>query len=77
MTQRSVLSKVGDRLTLTCSCVAEVVVPIILMLPRHHVVRILARGEHCRRLHHTRGCRVVVHWRHRGNRRMYTDVDDV
>ena len=34
----------GDKLTLARSCEAEVIVPLIIMLPRHHVVRILAAG---------------------------------
>jgi len=37
-------SRVGDRVTLTCSCAAEVVVPTIIRLPRHQVVRIVTHG---------------------------------
>jgi hypothetical protein len=67
-------SRVGDRVTLTCACAAEVVVPTIIRLPRHHVVRILTRGKSCRGLGHARGRRAVVRWRPSGARRIYTDV---
>jgi hypothetical protein len=67
-------SRVGDRVTLACSCVAEVVVPTILRLPRHHVVRIVTHGKTCRGLGHVRGRRAVVRWRPSGRRRSYIDV---
>jgi hypothetical protein len=38
-------SRVGDRVTLTRACAAEVVVPTIIRLPRHHVVRILTAAR--------------------------------
>jgi hypothetical protein len=66
MKNRSGRPKAGDRLTLACSCQAEVIVPIIMMLPRHHVVRIVTRGEKCHGLRHTRGRRVVVPLERRG-----------
>jgi len=65
-------SRVGDRVPLTCSCAAELVVPTIIGLPRHHVVRILTRGKACRGLGHARGRRAVVRWRPSGARRIYT-----
>lgn len=65
-------SRVGDRVTLMCSCAAEVVVPTIIRLPRHHVVRILTRGMSCRGLGHARGRRAVVRWQPSGARRIYT-----
>jgi len=65
-------SRVGDRVTLTCSCAAEVVVPTIIRLPRHQVVRIVTHGKKCRGLGHANGRRAVVRWRTSGARRIYT-----
>jgi hypothetical protein len=70
-------ARLGDRLTLTCSCEVEVIVPTIIMLPRHHVVRILARGKSCLGLHHARGRRAVVRWSPEGAHRAFTDIDGI
>jgi hypothetical protein len=51
--------RTGQRLTLACSCEAVVAVPMILMMPKHFVVRVVARGKKCD-LGHARGRRVVV-----------------
>jgi hypothetical protein len=64
----------GETLTLSCSCEAEVVVPLIIMLPRHHVVRILAPGEWCRTLHHLRGDRIVVRSEDESGGRVFADI---
>jgi hypothetical protein len=74
VTYNSGLTAAGEKLTLACSCEAEVVVPLILMLPRHHVVRILAVGEQCHALHHRRGDRVIVRWEQKGGGRIFTDI---
>jgi hypothetical protein len=66
--------QLGDRVTLDCSCKGEIVVPIIIMLPRRGIVRIVARGEKCR-MGHIRRRRVVVRWTRHGTRRVLTDVD--
>jgi hypothetical protein len=58
---------IGDRVTLACSCQAEVVVRLVLFLPRHAVVRIISRGQNCRRHDHVRGRRVLVRWREDGS----------
>jgi hypothetical protein len=65
-----------DRVTLACSCEGDVVVPIIIMVPRHCVVRIVARGEKCR-IGHILRSRVVVRWTRRGTRRLFVDIHDV
>jgi hypothetical protein len=65
--------RTGQRLTLECSCEAEVVVPLILMMPRHLVVRIAARGEKCN-LDHVRGRRAVVRWQAKGAHRTFKDI---
>ena len=74
MKHHSGLIAAGEQLTLACSCEAEVIVPLIIMLPRHHVVRILARGEQCHALHHLRGDRVVVRWERKDGGRIFTDI---
>jgi hypothetical protein len=51
--------RLGDRIAPACSCDAEVVVPFIIALPRHAVVRIVSRGAACRHGHLPRQ-RVVV-----------------
>jgi hypothetical protein len=66
----------GDRVTLACSCEGVVVVPIIIMLPRHCVVRIVARREKCR-IGHILRRRVVVRWTRQGTRRLFVDIFDV
>jgi hypothetical protein len=66
--------RIGQRLTLDCSCEADVVVPLILRMPRHSVVRICARGEKCN-LDHVRGRRVVVRWQLKGrSHRAFKDI---
>lgn len=70
-------ARVGDRLTLTCSCEAEVVVPTIIMLPRHYIIRIVARGANCHGFHHARGHRAVIRWKPEGAFRVFTDIDDI
>jgi hypothetical protein len=64
----------GDRVTLACSCKAQIVVPLIIMLPRRGIVRIVARGAKCR-MGHIRRRRVVVRWTRHGTRRVFTDID--
>ena len=71
MKNHSARTKAGDRLTLECSCEAEVIVPVIIMLPRNHVVRIVARGTKCRGLRHARGRRVVVRSERNGGLRTF------
>lgn len=66
--------RLGERLKLACSCVGEVVVSTIIMLPRHHVVRILSRGEKCRGLDHARRRRVVVRVSSIRGRRVFKDI---
>ena len=39
--------KSGDKVTLTCSCEGEIVVPLVIHAPRHHVVRLTRRGDRC------------------------------
>jgi hypothetical protein len=67
----------NKQLTLACSCRAAVVVPIIIMLPRHSVVRIVECGPTCAGLDHIRGRRVVVVWRRKARRRAFRDVRDL
>jgi hypothetical protein len=74
MKPHSGLIAAGDKLTLACSCEAEVIVPLIIMLPRHHVVRILTAGQQCRVLHHRRGDRVVVRWDSKDGDRIFGDI---
>ena len=61
----------GDRVTLTCSCEAEIVVPLIIFLPRHCVVRVVRRGSSCFALDHTEARRLVVGWSHYKGRRVF------
>jgi hypothetical protein len=61
---------VGDRVTLACSCQAEVAVQMVVFLPRHAVVRILSGDPSCRKVSHARGRRVLVRWREDGSRRL-------
>ena len=61
-------------MTLACSCKAQIVVPLIIMLPRRGIVRIVARGAKCR-MGHIRRRRVVVRWTRHGTRRVFTDID--
>ena len=65
---------VGWRLTLACSCEAEVVVPLIMIVRRHCVVRILAPRDRCQKLHHAPGDSAVVRWQWEGGRRVFADV---
>jgi hypothetical protein len=51
--------RLGDRITLACSCDAEIVVPLIIRLPGLAVVRIVSRGAACNHGHDARQ-RVVV-----------------
>ena len=74
MKHHSGLIAAGDKVTLACSCEAEVLVPLIIMLPRHHVVRILAAGQQCRVLHPRRGDRVVVRWEWKDGGRIFGDI---
>ena len=60
-------------MTLACSCSAEIVVPLILMLPRHSVVKILARGNRCDVGHVSRR-RAVVRWMQQGSQRVFVNV---
>ena len=68
------LVRAGERLTLACSCRAEIVVPVIAMLPRHHVARILLRGARCQGLDHSQGQRAVVRGVCKRGRDVFTDV---
>jgi hypothetical protein len=52
----------GDRVTLACSCQAEVVMPLIIFLPRHSVVRVVANDSRCQGLAHAIGSGLVVRW---------------
>jgi hypothetical protein len=74
MSMRGGLPAFGDRVTLTCSCEAEIVVPLIMFLPRHCVVRIVGRSSNCRAPEHTMGRRLVVRWSHDRGRRVFGDV---
>ena len=74
MKHSSSLIAAGETLTLACSCEAEVMVPLIIMLPRHHVVRILSAGQQCHALHHRRGDRVVVRWESKDGGRIFGDI---
>jgi hypothetical protein len=67
--------RVGDRLSLGCSCDAEIVLALIATLPAHSVVRVLKRSEKCR-LGHLVGQRVVVRWVRRETGRAFVDVND-
>ena len=49
MKHSSSIIAAGETLTLACSCEAEVMVPLIIMLPRHHVVRILSADNNATR----------------------------
>jgi len=64
----------GARLTLECICETEVVVPVIIMLPRHRVVRILKRGGTCHGLDHVPGHRAVVRRELNEGRRIAEDI---
>lgn len=74
MKHHSGLIAAGEKVTMACSCQAEVLVPLIIMLPRHHVVRILAEGQQCRVLQHRRGDRVVVRWEWKDGDRIFRDI---
>jgi hypothetical protein len=63
----------GDCVILACSCEAEVVTPLVIHAPRHHVVRITRHGTRCS-LDHRRGGRVVVRSRTAQGRRMIADI---
>jgi len=65
--------KLGDRVILACSCDAEVVTPVVIHAPRHHVVRITRHGTRCS-LDHWRGDRVVVRSRTPQGRRLIADI---
>ena len=73
MSMRGALPAFGDRVTLTCSCEAEIVVPLIIFLPRHCVVRIVGRSSTCRALEHAIGRRLVVRWSHDKGRRVFAE----
>jgi hypothetical protein len=64
----------GASITLDCSCEAKIVVPTIVMMPRHHVVRVVAHGARCRERDHRPGSRLIVRWVRAGGRRVYRDV---
>jgi len=68
------LPTLGDRVTLACSCDAEVVVRLIIFLPRHCVVRVVKRGSNCHALEHVEGRRMVVRWTNSGGHRIFSDV---
>src|SRR5262245_19937466 len=68
---------VGARLTLACSCTGEVIVAHVITLPRHHVARIVKRGESCQLRKHVTGARVVITWRSKRGRREYCDRDSM
>jgi hypothetical protein len=65
--------RTGERVILGCSCEAEVVTPAVVMLPRHALVRIAARGSSCR-LGHLVGRRVTVKWLRERGRRTLKDI---
>lgn len=52
--------RAGDHRRLSCSCVAEVVAPLILSSPTHMLATIRTPGSRCRTAGHARGRRVVV-----------------
>ncbi len=74
MPEKGLFPAFGDRITLACSCDAEVAVPLIISLPRRSVVRIIARSPSCEIPEHTRGRRVVVRWTRDGDDRVFEDV---
>jgi hypothetical protein len=74
MTAPGGLVRASERLTLACTCETEVLVPMIIMLPRHHVVRILKRGATCHGLDHVPGHRAVVRWELKEGRRIVKDI---
>jgi hypothetical protein len=67
------LPKLGDKVTLACSCRAEVVVPLIVLMPRHSVVKILGRGPECQ-VGHVPSRRAVVRWTQRSGQRVFVAV---
>ena len=72
-----VLLRAGDRLTLACSCEVDIVVPLIVMMPRRSVATIRARGAACPRTDHVAGYRVVIRWTDDAGARVYDDPGDV
>ena len=75
MKHHSGMSAVGEKVTLACSCEAPVIVSLIIMLPRHRVVHILAAGQQCHALNHRRGDRVVVRWAWKEGGRIFVDIE--
>jgi hypothetical protein len=70
----SALPRLGDRIRLACSCDGEVVVPLVIAMPRHAVARIVAVAQWCRHSHHLRQ-RVVMRWAHGENGPVFADID--
>ncbi|MEP6936337.1 MAG: hypothetical protein ABI988_20740, partial [Nitrospirota bacterium] len=58
---------------LVCSCDCEVVVPLVIMLPRHAVVRVAAPGKSCRHSHRV-SQRVMTRWEYSDSGRVFADV---
>lgn len=63
----------GERVILACSCEGEVITPTVVMLPRHALVRIAARGSRCR-LGHVVGRHVTVRWARERGHRTFKDI---